>query len=246
MNPPRVENPPAPGGGGAPSPGRPPGSGLDSRGRRRGFGRWTAAGLAALAAAAVVAFVLSRRGPAEIAPDTTPLTEAERRELRTLARRADELEAQIRALRPRGTYLIIDTGRNRLTLVRSDKEALTAVASTGSGRALVDPPRKRRWVFDTPRGEFFIRAKHPNPVWIKPDWAFLEEGEPIPRQLAERLAPMELGDYAMDLGDGYLIHGTLYPRALGLSVTHGCVRLGDDDLDHVYHTVRIGTPVYIY
>jgi L,D-transpeptidase YbiS len=91
-----------------------------------------------------------------------------------------------------------------------------------------------------------VRAKHPNPVWVKPDWAFLEVGEPIPRDLAARLAPTELGDYAMDLGDGYLIHGTLYERALGLSITHGCVRLGARDLDTVYHTIRIGTRVYIF
>jgi len=190
--------------------------------------------------------LVTRRGPREAEPDLTPLTESERRELRDLRRRSESTEAKINALRPQGTYLVIDTGRNRLTLVKAEKPILEAVCSTGSGRALADPVRKRRWTFDTPRGEFFIRAKHPNPVWIKPDWAFLEEGEPIPRKLAERLAPMELGDYAMDLGDGYLIHGTLYPRALGLSVTHGCVRLGDDDLDTVYHTARIGTPVYIY
>jgi L,D-transpeptidase YbiS len=203
----------------------------------------------AIVVALLVAFavvLVARRGEREPAPDLTPLDDAGRRELRDLRRRAEGIEAKIDALRPRGTYLVIDTGRNRLTLVKSGTPALDAVCSTGSGRALSDPARKRRWVFDTPRGEFFIRAKHPQPVWIKPDWAFLEVGDPIPRKLAERLAPMELGDYAMDLGDGYLIHGTLYPRALGLSVTHGCVRLGDDDLDTVYHSVRIGTPVYIY
>lgn len=178
--------------------------------------------------------------------DRSPLTAAESRDLRALERKSRALRETIRALRPRGTYVIIDTGRNRLTLVVNDKEVLQAVCSTGSGRALSDPVRKRLWVFDTPRGEFFIRAKHPNPVWIKPDWAFLEEGEPIPRSIAERMAPMELGAYAMDLGDGYLVHGTLYQRALGLSITHGCVRLGDRDLETVYRTVRIGTPVYIY
>jgi L,D-transpeptidase YbiS len=38
----------------------------------------------------------------------------------------------------------------------------------------------------------------------------------------------------------------LYERALGLSITHGCVRLGDRDLETVYKTVRIGTQVYIF
>lgn len=180
------------------------------------------------------------------AADPTPLDAADQKEFRALEKRAAALESQIAALRPKGTYVIIDTGRNLLTLVKNDRPALEAVCSTGSGRALSDPVKKRLWVFDTPRGEFDIRAKHPNPVWIKPDWAFLEIGEPIPRDLAARLAPTELGDYAMDLGDGYLIHGTLYERALGLSITHGCVRLGARDLDMVYHSIRIGTPVYIF
>jgi cell division protein FtsB len=179
-------------------------------------------------------------------PDTTPMSPAEQKEYRALSQRASSLEAQIKALRPTGTYLVIDTGRNLLWLYKDNERVLEAVCSTGSGRALSDPVRRRLWVFDTPRGEFTIRNKYPNPVWIKPDWAFLEEGEPIPRNLAARLAPEELGAYAMDLGDGYLIHGTLYERALGLSITHGCVRLGDRDLESVYKTVRIGTPVYIF
>jgi len=189
-----------------------------------------------------------RRPPSAPAPDPTPLDASGQKQLKTMKARADALEKKLAALRPgpSGTYLVIDTGRNLLSLHENGKETLRAVCSTGSGRALLDPARKRRWVFDTPRGEFYIRAKHPNPVWIKPDWAFLEVGEPIPRRLAERLAPAELGAYAMDLGDGYLIHGTLYQRALGLSITHGCVRLGDQDLDTVYHRVRIGTPVYIF
>jgi len=179
-------------------------------------------------------------------PDTTPLTPAEQKEYRALLQRAESLQSQIAVLRPTGTYIVIDSGRNLLSLYKNGEKVLEAVCSTGSGRALADPVRRRLWVFDTPHGEFTIRAKYPNPVWIKPDWAFLEEGEPIPRDLAARLAPTELGAYAMDLGEGYLIHGTLYERALGLSITHGCVRLGDRDLEAVYRTVRIGTPVYIF
>ncbi|MBI4169250.1 MAG: L,D-transpeptidase [Acidobacteria bacterium] len=211
-------------------------------------GRRWAAGLAALATAALLALWAAGHlaPPAEPPADLTPLSDPERRELRSLEKQAGILEKKIRSLRPRGTYLIVDTGRNLMTLVENDRKTLTAVCSTGSGRALSDPEHRRMWVFDTPRGEFVIRAKYRNPVWIKPDWAFLEEGEPIPRTLAERMAPLELGAYAMDLGDGYLIHGTLYQRALGLSITHGCIRLGDRDLEKVFESVRIGTPVYIF
>ena len=220
----------------AAAPGRP--------GRRRTFALLLLAGVLLLAGGLFLRARVQRLGAP--LPDATPLGPADQKEYRALRQRAAALEKQIAALRPKGTYLIIDAGRNLLTLVKDDRPVLEAVCSTGSGRALSDPVKKRLWVFDTPRGEFDIRAKHPNPVWVKPDWAFLEVGEPIPRDLAARLAPTELGDYAMDLGDGYLIHGTLYERALGLSITHGCVRLGARDLDMVYHSVRIGTPVYIF
>jgi len=53
-------------------------------------------------------------------------------------------------------------------------------------------------------------------------------------------------DYAFHLGDGYMIHGTLYTRLLGRNVTHGCVRVGDADLEELYKTVSIGTKVIIF
>jgi L,D-transpeptidase YbiS len=207
-----------------------------------------AAALGAILGLALLVLWL-RSGPPRVPPappDPKPLDAAGLRELGDLRGRARTLEERIAALAPKGTYVVIDTGRNLLTLVVDGKPSLTAVCSTGSGRALADPERRRFWVFDTPRGEHFVRRKYPQPVWIKPDWAFLEEGEPIPKSIAERLAPAELGAFAMDLGDGYLIHGTLYQRALGLSITHGCVRLGDHDLKMVYGAIKIGTPVYIF
>ena len=55
-----------------------------------------------------------------------------------------------------------------------------------------------------------------------------------------------LGDYALAIGDGYLIHGTIYKRFLGMPVTHGCVRLNDEDLEVIYNTLNIGSKVYIF
>jgi L,D-transpeptidase YbiS len=101
-------------------------------------------------------------------------------------------------------------------------------------------------VFATPTGRFEILSKTKNPVWKKPDWAFIEEGQPIPKDPSERFAYGELGEYALALGDGYLIHGTLYERLLGRSVTHGCIRLGRDDLRKLYASTRVGTAVYIF
>ena len=56
----------------------------------------------------------------------------------------------------------------------------------------------------------------------------------------------ELGRYALDLGDGYLIHGTADPKSIGRAVTHGCIRLGDDDIEWLYRNVPRGTTVHIY
>ena len=48
------------------------------------------------------------------------------------------------------------------------------------------------------------------------------------------------------LGDGYAIHGTDNPASIGHSVSHGCVRLRNEDIDTLYSMVEVGTPVYIY
>jgi hypothetical protein len=56
----------------------------------------------------------------------------------------------------------------------------------------------------------------------------------------------ELGAYRLDLGDGYLIHGTPEESTIGAAVTHGCVRLKNDDITWLYANVPIGTSVYIY
>ena len=156
------------------------------------------------------------------------------------------LVARLERHRPQGVHVVIDQTHNRLYLRRGDEVLRQAICSSGSGMVLKEHDGQRTWVFDTPRGLFRIHRKVRDPIWTKPDWAFVEEGRPIPTDPSERVERGVLGEYACYFGDGYLIHGTLYQRALGLSITHGCVRLGDQDLETVYSRVRIGTPVYIY
>ncbi len=55
-----------------------------------------------------------------------------------------------------------------------------------------------------------------------------------------------LGSYRLYLGDGYGIHGTDVPSSIGRDVSHGCVRLRNEDITRLYETVAVGTPVYIY
>ncbi len=84
------------------------------------------------------------------------------------------------------------------------------------------------------------------PVWRKPDWAYVEEGEPLPERDGDRMEYGVLGSFALGIGDGYYIHGTLYTRLLGQNVTHGCIRLSEPDLNKLVDLAPLGTPVFIF
>jgi L,D-transpeptidase-like protein len=55
-----------------------------------------------------------------------------------------------------------------------------------------------------------------------------------------------LGTNRLNMGDGYALHGTDEPNSIGTSVSHGCVRLRNEDIETLYQMVPVGTPVYIY
>jgi|GEM_PF-608677 len=195
-----------------------------------------------LSVAAPVAVAKTRQPPPAAAVVTAPSSP----EIARLRAKNAALSARIQALAPAGDYLVIDTAGNKVLLRRGENTKAEMIASCGSGNVLEDPTSGRRWVFDTPRGQFRIQSKLTNPLWMKPDWAFIEEGEAIPKNLAGRAEPGMMGDYALGIGQGYFIHGTLYTRMLGRNVSHGCVRLGDKDLEQLYRTLPIGTRVIIF
>lgn len=143
-------------------------------------------------------------------------------------------------------YIVINTTYNRFFLYNNKKLIREGTCSTGSYKRL-QTAEGRSWTFKTPRGKFEIQGKRTNPSWHKPDWAFIEEGLPVPpKDSPLRWEPYVLGEYALDLGDSYMIHGTIYKRQLGMPVTHGCVRMNDEDLEAVFRTLNMGSKVYIF
>lgn len=156
------------------------------------------------------------------------------------------LRRRIVNLSPRELYIVIDMANNTLYLKKGEKIIQKSLISCGSGNVLKDPEGKRRWVFDTPRGEFMVKSKIKDPSWIKPDWAFIEEDKDVPKDKKDRIETGVLGEYALGFGDGYFIHGTLYTRLLGRNVTHGCIRVRDEDLKDLYTASSIGTRIYIF
>ncbi len=169
-----------------------------------------------------------------------PLTAA------ALEARTRELERKLAALAPKGIHVVVDTGANRLYLLDGGERVREAVVSCGSGNVLKNPVGGQTWTFDTPRGEYQVESKVRDPVWMKPDWAYVEEGKEIPKKRGDRAERGVLGDYALGIGKGYFLHGTLYTRMLGRNVTHGCVRIGDKDLEALYRSVPMGTKVFLF
>lgn len=100
----------------------------------------------------------------------------------------------------------------------------------------------------TPIGRTRIVEKRRNPSWYPPASVRREHaarGEPLPAVVPP--GPNNpLGAHAMRLGipgGAYLIHGTNNPDAVGMAVTHGCLRMYPEDIARLYDAVPVGTPV---
>ena len=157
-----------------------------------------------------------------------------------------ELDQKLRVNVPKGHYLVVNSTVNEFYLYKGEQMVKKDICSTGS-YVLLKKSEKEKWMFKTPKGEFRIRNKTKDPVWKKPDWAFVEEGLPVPSaNHPSRFEYGVLGDYSLSLGDGYLIHGTLFQRFLGLPVTHGCIRLDDENLELVYKSLPMGSKGFIF
>ncbi|MBN2350287.1 MAG: L,D-transpeptidase [Bacteroidales bacterium] len=169
-----------------------------------------------------------------------------KKDKKNLEKSITQLDKKLERQIPASYYMVINSSENEFQLYKGKQLIRDGMCSTGS-YILLQNGDEQKWMFKTPKGEFKIRSKTTSPIWKKPDWAFVEEGLPIPSANHHtRFEYGVLGDYALGLGQGYLIHGTLYKRFLGLPVTHGCVRMNDEDLELVYRSLNIGSKVFIY
>lgn len=200
-------------------------------------------------------------------------------------------------------YIVVSIEEHRLWYRRGDSVLFTAPVTTGSGKVLEIVGADRHWKFETPRGRLNVISKETDPIWIPPDWHFVElaqsrglgvvrlsrgqglrtsdggaivvvgsdvvkvdargnqqpfeagEGRELvadgnmiipPYGTNQRKFSDVLGTHRLNLGDGYALHGTNKPEQIGRSVSHGCVRLKNEDIAALYQMVEIGTPVFIY
>jgi L,D-transpeptidase ErfK/SrfK len=104
--------------------------------------------------------------------------------------------------------------------------------------------------WNTPLGKTKIQNKRENPTWTPPESVRLEHianGEPPLPAVVPAGPDNPLGLHAMRLAlpGSYLIHGTNNAIAVGMAVTHGCIRMYPDDIAELFPLVAVGTPVYL-
>jgi L,D-transpeptidase ErfK/SrfK len=104
--------------------------------------------------------------------------------------------------------------------------------------------------WSTPLGRTKVIDKRKNPTWSPPESVrkeHEERGDPLP-PVVKAGPDNPLGLYAMrlDIHPGaYLIHGTNNPIAVGMAITHGCIRMYPEDIEALFPRVPVGTPVWL-
>ena len=150
-----------------------------------------------------------------------------------------------------GPYVVVHIAESRVFVMEGREVIWSAPAGTGHGFQLEGAGQE--WTFTTPVGMFQVLRKEKDPVWIVPDWWFVQRNmTPPARDHPSRYMSGTLGTSALFLGDGIAIHGTDRPQLLmnndpeARRVSHGCIRLTDEAARQLYHLVEVGTPVLIY
>ena len=118
--------------------------------------------------------------------------------------------------------ILIDKTKNVLTLTDREKLFKSYVISTGKNNS-------------SPSGEFKIVEKLKDPVWF-------HKGIPVPPNVPDNY----LGTRWLGLNlPKYGIHGTVEPELIGKSVSGGCIRMRNEDVEELYRIVPVGTKVVI-
>lgn len=101
----------------------------------------------------------------------------------------------------------------------------------------------------TPLGVTRIARKQKDPAWYPPESVRKEHadrGDPPLPKIVPPGPDNPLGSRAMRLdipGGSYLIHGTNNPDAVGMAVTHGCLRMYPEDVERLFDLTPVGTRV---
>jgi lipoprotein-anchoring transpeptidase ErfK/SrfK len=129
--------------------------------------------------------------------------------------------------------ILIRTGERRLYYFTGSGEAIRY--PVGVGRAGM------QWA-----GTAFIDGKYIRPAWSPPA-SIRGDYRSLPPVIPGGSPRNPMGVAAMTLSGGgeYAIHGTNAPGTIGGFVSHGCIRMFNEDIMDLYNRVGIGTRVVV-
>lgn len=132
--------------------------------------------------------------------------------------------------------IVLNTAEMRLYYYKDAHHVLTFPVSVGRG------------AWQTPMGITHVASKVRDPAWYPPASVraeYKKDDRSLPRVVPAG-PDNPLGQYAMKLAiPGYLLHGTNHPFAIGMQVTHGCIRLHPKDIKTLFSDVPRGEEVNI-
>jgi len=131
--------------------------------------------------------------------------------------------------------IIVDNSDRRLYHVIGDGLAVVYGVSVGRDGF--------RWT-----GSEKVTAKTEWPTWNPPEEMRIREakkGHILPETMEGGL-DNPLGARAMYLGSTeFRIHGTNQPQSIGKAMSSGCIRMANEDVEHLYASVKVGAQVIV-
>ena len=155
-------------------------------------------------------------------------------------------------LPPAGEVVVIPTefvfpeAPRRGLIVNIPEMRIYYVRDGGSRYVTTYPVGLGRDDWRTPQGGFKVRGKTQNPTWVIPDSIRAEHIRD--RGDARTSIPgghpdNPLGLYRLELTmPMYALHGSNMPWGVGMQVSHGCIRLYNEDIAQLFREITVGTP----
>lgn len=146
-------------------------------------------------------------------------------------------------------WLVPEAARNGIVL--NIPEMRLYYFRDGGKRVITAPVGLGREDWKTPQGSFKIRGKTENPTWVIPETIRkerIEENGFSEHQIAGGDPENPLGKYRLELTlPTYGIHGSNKEWGVGMLVSHGCLRLYNEDIATLFPMIDVGTPgAFVY
>jgi len=128
--------------------------------------------------------------------------------------------------------IIVSFGDRRLYYIESKTSAISY--------AIAIPKAEAKW-----SGVSYVSQKRENPTWTPTD-DMRRENPRLPAYVAGGDPRNPLGVRALYLGESlYRIHGTDAPSLIGQQVSHGCIRMYNQDVIDLYGRAKVGAKVTV-